>query len=162
MRIITSIAAFSALLIAPAVANAATTTANFTARITIQGECIVATTNALDFGNAGVLVNNIDETTTFQVQCTDTVPYAIGLGTGTGVGATTTLRKMTGGAETVDYRMFSDPARTVNWGNNFGTDTISNVGDGSPQTFIVYGRVIPQATPVSGTYTDTVQITVEY
>ena len=162
MRIAFRTAALVALIFGQGVAHAATVTSNFTARITIDGECLITTTNALDFGNAGVLVSEIDEATTFQIQCTNTVPYGIGLSAGTGVGATTLMRRMTSGSATVNYQMFSDPSRTVNWGNDFGVDTVSHIGNGSPQTFIVYGRVVPQATPEAGTYTDTVQITVEY
>ena len=162
MRKLIGLTAITCFILSPVAAQAATATANFTARITIDGECLVATTNALDFGNAGVLVNNIDETTTFQVQCTNTVPYAVGLSAGNGSGATTTIRKMTAGGSTIDYRMFSDPARTVNWGDSFGADTINGIGNGAPQALTIYGRVVPQTTPVAATYTDVVQITIDY
>jgi len=146
----------------PVSVQAATATGSFTAQITIEGACIVATTNSLNFGNAGVISANIDQATTFQVQCTSGTAYDVGLNAGTGAGANTTTRKMTFGSDTVDYQMFSDVNRTVNWGDDFLIDTVGDTGDGSPQTFTIYGRVPPQATPGAGTYTDTVTITVQY
>ncbi|WP_072392708.1 spore coat U domain-containing protein [Hyphomicrobium sp. CS1GBMeth3] len=143
-------------------ALAATATGNFNAQIIIQGECIVAATNTLDFGTTGVLSADIDQTTTFEVQCTNSTPYSVGLDAGTGVGASTLLRRMTGGSDTVDYQMFSDPSRTVNWGDNVGVDTVAGVGNGSPQALTIYGRVISQATPEPDTYIDTVTIEVTY
>jgi spore coat protein U-like protein len=143
-------------------ALAATATGNFNAQIIIQGECIVAATNPLNFGTTGVLSSDIDQTTTFEVQCTNSTPYSVGLDAGTGVGASTLLRRMTGGSDAIDYQMFSDPSRTVNWGDNVGVDTVAGVGNGSPQSLTIYGRVVPQATPEPDTYIDTVTIEVTY
>lgn len=139
----------------------ATATGQFTAQITIEGECIVATTNTLNFGTTGVLSENIDQTASFQVQCTNSTPYTVGLA-GTGSGATTSVRKMTGSAGTVDYQMFSDPSRTVNWGDAVTVDTVDGTGNGAPQSLTIYGRIIAQTTPEPGTYTDTVTIEVTY
>lgn len=143
-------------------ALAATVTGNFNAQIVIQGECIIVTTNTLDFGTTGVLSSNIDQTTSFQVQCTNSTPYSVGLDAGTGAGASTLLRRMTGGSDTIGYQMFSDPSRTVNWGDDVGVDTVAGVGTGSAQSLTIYGRVVPQATPEPDTYIDTVTIEVTY
>src|ERR1700704_1427298 len=96
---------------------AATATGTFTSRIVIQAECQVATTNTLDFGTTGVILANVDQTATFQVQCTNTTTYNIGLNAGTTSGGTTTTRKMTSGSATIDYKLFSESTRTTNWGN---------------------------------------------
>jgi spore coat protein U-like protein len=57
--------------------HAATATGTFTSRIVIQAECQVITTNTLDFGTTGVILAHVDQTATFQVQCTKTTTYNI-------------------------------------------------------------------------------------
>ena len=143
-------------------ADATTATGTFTSTITIQASCQVISTNSLNFGTQGILVANTDVTSTFNVQCTNTTPYNVGLNAGTGTGATTTTRLMTNGANTVAYQMFSNAGRTTNWGNTVGTDTVAGTGNGTQQTLTVYGRVPPQTTPAPATYNDTVTITITY
>jgi spore coat protein U-like protein len=109
-----------------------------------------------------VLVANIDNTSTLQVQCTNTTPYNIGLDAGTGSGATVAARKMSNGGATLIYSLYCDSARTVLWGNTVGTDTVAGIGTGASQSYNVYGRVPAQTTPVAATYTDTVTVTVTY
>jgi spore coat protein U-like protein len=77
-----------ALVLVPDALDAATATANFQVRITIQTSCIVVSANDLDFGTQGVLSTNVDVPTTLSVQCTTSTPYNIGLNAGTGAGAT--------------------------------------------------------------------------
>ncbi|MBX9591379.1 MAG: spore coat U domain-containing protein [Hyphomonadaceae bacterium] len=142
---------------------AATATNTFQARIVILSTCIISVTNTLDFGTATLLTANVDQTTTFDVLCTNTTTFNVGLNAGTTVGGTIATRKMISPASaTVDYQMFSNPARTVNWGNTVGTDTVPGTGTGSAITFTIYGRVPPQPTPAPNTYTDTVTITVTF
>jgi len=109
-----------------------------------------------------VLTTNVDQTSTVQVQCTDTTPYNIGLDAGTGSGATVATRKMTSGGATVNYSLYSDAARTTVWGNTIGTDTVAATGNGSGQNYTVYGRVPAQSTPSAGSYADTVVTTITY
>ena len=69
---------------------------------------------------------------------------------------------MTGATATIDYQMFSEPTRTTNWGDDDGVDTVAGTGNGAAQTLTIYGRVIPQSTPLPDTYVDTVTIEVNY
>jgi spore coat protein U-like protein len=94
--------------------------------------------------------------------CTNTTPYNIGLDAGTGTGATVAARKMTNGANTITYSLYSDSGRTTVWGNTVGTNTVSATGNGASQTYTVYGRVPSQTTPAAATYTDTITVTVTY
>ncbi|WP_420793542.1 spore coat U domain-containing protein [Roseinatronobacter alkalisoli] len=151
------------LILGPNAALSQTSTATFDVTITIQADCEVTSTQTLDFGSSGVLSTDVDATSNIEVTCTPDVAYTIGLNEGTGIDATITERKMSGGgAETVDYGLFQDAARSVNWGNSPPTDTVGATGTGTAQTHTVYGRVPPQATPTAGTYTDTVTVTVSY
>lgn len=143
-------------------ADAATTTTTFTVQMTITSSCIINSASTLDFGSAGVLSANVDQTSTIQVQCTNTTPYNIGLDEGVGAGATVAARKMSNGADTVTYSLYSNAGRTTVWGDTVGIDTVSGMGSGAAQGYTVYGRVPPQTTPAAASYTDTVTVTVTY
>ena len=140
----------------------ATTTSTFTVQLTITASCTINSASTLNFGSQGVLTANVDQTSTIQVQCTNTTPYNIGLNAGTATGATVSTRKMTNGANTINYSLFSDSGRTTNWGNTVGTDTVSSTGNGASQSVTVFGRVPAQTTPAAATYTDTITVTVTY
>jgi spore coat protein U-like protein len=144
----------------PAICDAATATASFQVRITIQTACTINAID-LDFGTHGVLSANVDQTSTINVQCTNATPYNIGLGPGDN-GSSVTTRQMGMGAARIDYSLFRDAARSLNWGDTVGTDTLGGTGNGAVQPTIVYGRVPAQTTPAPGTYTDTVTATVTY
>ena len=141
---------------------AATTTSTFTVQMTIAASCTIVSASTLNFGSQGVLAANVDQTSTLQVQCTNTTPYNIGLNAGTGTGATVATRKMTSGGATINYSLYTDIGRTTLWGNTVGTDTVAATGSGAAQNYTVYGRVPPQTTPAPATYTDTITVTVTY
>jgi spore coat protein U-like protein len=124
--------------------------------------CTISSAAALDFGNPGVLATNVDQISTIHVTCTNPTPYNIGLDAGTGSGATVATRKMTSGRATVSYSLYSDRAHTTAWGTTVGSDAVAATGNGSGQSYTVYGRVPPQGEPSPGTYTDTVTVTVTY
>ena len=152
----------SAGAIAPEMAAAQQTT-QFQVTLTIQAECRLTSATDLAFGTTGVIQAAINSTSAIGVQCTNTTPYNIGLDPGTAPGATVTTRHMSSGAgATVAYQLFRDEARSQNWGNTAGTDTLAGTGNGAVQTVTVYGRVPPQTTPAAGTYADTVRVTVTY
>jgi len=148
-------------LLAAGSAQAATATASFQVRITIQAACTVTGASDLDFGTVGVLGANIDVTTGLTVQCTATTPYSIGIGAGAHGGGVTT-RQMSGGSGLIGYSLFRDAGRLQNWGETIGADTVAGIGNGAGQNHTVYGRVPPQTTPAPGLYTDTVTVTVTY
>jgi len=161
-RAAAALAAFAAvgLCCAPAQAQTASTTKTVT--LTIQAGCTVSAT-PLSFGTSQVLAANIDASSTITPVCTNTTPYSIGIDAGGGAGATTSDRLMTGPASaTVLYRLYRDSARTQIWGSTIGTNTVSAVGNGLPQPVTVFGRVPPQASPAPGSYQDIVTVTVTF
>ena len=141
---------------------ASTTTSTFTSQITLNTSCTINSASNLNFGSQGVLTAAVNQTSTVQVQCTNTTPYNIGLDAGTGTGATVAARLMTSGGNTVTYSLYEDPAHTTVWGNTVGTNTVAGTGSGASQSYTVYGQVPAQTTPAPGTYTDTVTVTVTY
>lgn len=151
---------FLLFLLGPALS--ATTTSTFTVQVAITASCTINSAATLNFGSQGVLTSNVDQTSVLQVQCTNTTPYNIGLNAGTGTGATVAARKLTSGANTVSYSLYSDSGRATVWGNTVGTDTVAATGNGAAQSYTVYGRITAQTTPAPGTYTDTITVTVTY
>ena len=150
------------LIASGGIAYAATATTTMAVQLTITATCTINSASTLNFGTQGVLSTNVDQTSTIQVTCTNTTPYNVGLDAGTGSGATVATRKMTSGANTVNYTLYSNSGRTTVWGNTVGTDTVGATGNGSAQSYTVYGRVPTQAAPAPGTYTDTITVTVTY
>jgi spore coat protein U-like protein len=141
-------------------AVAATVTTTFGVTATVQATCLVSAT-ALAFGTyTGAVATS---TSAVSVTCTNTTPYNLGLSAGLATGATVTTRKMTGPASAVlGYSLFSDAARTVNWGQTIGTDTVTGTGNGSAQAITVYGQATAGQFVAPGAYTDTITATVTY
>jgi spore coat protein U-like protein len=143
-------------------ADATSTTSTFSVQLSITASCAISSAPTLNFGAAGVVATAVNQTSTLQVQCTNSTPYNVGLNAGTSSGATVTTRKMTSGANTISYSLYSDAAMTANWGQTIGIDTVSSTGTGAVQSFTVYGQVPAQSTPAPGAYSDTVTVTVTY
>ena len=143
-------------------AQAATSTGNLAISGTITATCTVGA-GSLAFGAFNPTLNtNLDVSGTFTVTCTNATPYVLSLNAGLGTGATTTTRKMTSGANLLNYNIFQNTTRTTNFGNTSGTDTLAGTGSGIAQTITAYGRIPAQTTAAVGVYSDTVTITVTY
>jgi spore coat protein U-like protein len=103
--------------------------------------------------------NRVDVTGTITVTCTNGTPYNIGLNAGNTPGATIDNREMfggSGGQNTLGYQLFSDAARTINWGNSAGTNWVSGIGNGAAQPYTLYARIPALQATQSGSYTDTI------
>jgi spore coat protein U-like protein len=149
-----------ALGLAPTSAIAATATTTFAVTATVQATCLVSAT-AMAFGNYTAAVAN--SSSTVSVTCSNTTPYNLGLSAGLATGATVSARKMTGpGSALLGYSLFSDSARTVNWGQTVGTDTVTGTGNGTAQALTVYGDVPAGQYLAPGSYSDTITATVTY
>jgi spore coat protein U-like protein len=137
-----------------------TATTTFPVTVVITATCTISASN-LAFGNyTGVQIN---ATSAVTVNCTNLTPFNIGLSAGNGSGATVTTRKMTGpAAATLNYSMFRDSGRTLNWGNTVGTDTLPETGTGSAVQYTVYGQIPARQLATPGAYTDTIIATATY
>jgi spore coat protein U-like protein len=139
----------------------ATTTAN----------CNVSA-STLDFGSSPyIIASNIDSTATVTVQCTSTTPYSIGLDNGTNASGSQRRVRLGTSAYYINYNLYTDAARSNAWAATTSTTSCTagantcflGTGTGSNQTATVYGRVPSQTAPAqTGTFTDTVVITVTY
>lgn len=164
LRIFTlSAAAVVAFAASPAIA--ADATSNLSATATVTSNCAVTTT-AVAFGNANVTLNaNVDGTGGISVTCTNGTAWTAKANLGSGTGASITTRKMTSGANLLDYTLYTDTGRLTIWGD--GTvgngSTITGTGSGNAQDTTIYGRVPSgQTTKPAGSYADTVTVTVSY
>jgi spore coat protein U-like protein len=152
-----------ALCAAPA-AQAATATGTLTVTATVASTCIVIATT-IAFGSvssAAIQSANVDATGTVSVNCTTGTTYAVALDKGGGTGATTASRKMTSGANLLNYTVYSDTARTTVWADVSPTSTVAGTGSGAAQTIQAYGRIFSGQTVPAATYTDVINVTVTY
>ena len=113
------------------------------------GQGCTLTITTLNFGTyAGTQLNG---TAAGTVACGSA--WTIPLNAGTGAGATETVRKLTGpGGALLNYSLYTDAARTINWGNTTGNE-LNGTGNAS---ITVYGQIATGQSVVPGTYTDTV------
>lgn len=158
----TAIVAAAACL--PAPAFAATVGGTLATSATVTANCTVST-SALAFGNVNTISgSNVDGTGGLSVTCTNGTAWAASAGVGAGSGASFASRRMTGGANLLDYNLYTSSGYTTVWGDGTGsTATIGGTGSGSAQAVTVYGRVGSGQTSVpAGAYADTVAVTVTY
>ena len=152
-----------AVLATPAAGIAATATTTFQVTATVLSVCTVAATN-LAFGNYDASSGTPnDASSTVTTTCSNTTAYTVALNAGTGSGATVALRKMTNGANTLNYSMYTTAGRTTVWGDGtLSTVTQAGTGNGAGQALTVFGRVPVGQYVTAGSYTDTVTATVTY
>jgi spore coat protein U-like protein len=148
------------LTLIPRISEATTTTTTFAVTATVQSTCLVSAT-AMAFGTyTGVAATG---TSTVSVTCTNTTTYNVGLNAGLASGASVTTRQMTGPSSSLlNYALYKDSSRTVNWGVTIGTDTATGTGNGSAQPITVYGAIPANQYVTPGAFTDTITATITY
>lgn len=109
----------------------------------------------LTFGTyTGTLLTGVNQV---SVSCSSNSMQTISLDAGTGSGATTTTRKMTSSSgTTLSYQIFQDAARTINWGNTAGVDTVSVSAHNTSTVLQIYSQILAGQIVTPGTYTDTI------
>jgi len=131
--------------------------------------CAVSATG-VSFGTYNPLSgSDLDDTGNVHISCgggVGTVAYTIRLTRG--MSASFTPRRMASGGNHLGYELYTDPARTIIWGDgSSGTGVISGTLDvspaGSSRDHVVYGRVLARQTfSAVGSYNDTITFTVTY
>lgn len=154
------LAGAAAFAVSPAFAGNATGSINV--GLTVTDDCTIAT-NDIDFGSTGIVESNIDTSADITIECTKGTAYAIGLDGGS-TGNNTAARKMTaGGADTVNYQLYSNAGYSTVWGNTVGADTVdSAAATGGNETHTIYARVPSHQNVPIGTYADTITATIWY
>jgi spore coat protein U-like protein len=145
--------------------HAQSQTVQTTFRVSARVEAVCQVTAVdLDFGvYTGVQGGPVRVgSTQMQATCTPGTTYNVGLNEGTTAGATINQRKMASGANTLNYQLYSDSARSVIWGNTVGTDTVTGVGNGLAIDHTVYGSLPGGQAVPAGDYADTITIRIYY
>jgi spore coat protein U-like protein len=163
MRAASAVTALTIASTAPTLADAASPkSTTFAVTLTVQADCTI-TANPLNFGTTGLITSNIDQTTTMNLTCSSGSAYNVALDQGSVSGSSVATRLLGGtGSNTVNFSLFRDAARTQNWGQTVGSDTMSGTGTGIAQTLTVYGRVPTQTAPAAGNYSSTITATVTF
>lgn len=146
-------------------AGAATATTSFAVNASVANNCLVSATTLTFAAYDGTAA--VDGTSTVSVRCTKNTAYNVKLDDGNG--NSLAPRKLAQGADELEYNLYRDAGRSQVWGETIGTDTVADTGNGmaliSANPHTVYGRVLNSAAnqdaPV-GSYTDTINVTVEY
>jgi spore coat protein U-like protein len=146
--------------LAPETAGAATATASFGVSVTVQATCLVSA-SSMNFG--AYTGTALSATSAISVNCTNSTPYNVGLSAGLAPGATVHHRMMVGpGSALLSYALSSNSRGIVNWGKTVGADTVAGTGNGTPQALSVHGQIGAGQFVASGTYSDTITVTVTY
>ena len=126
----------------------------------VTGSCNV-TTLPVDFGTVDTTSVLADDATgSISVICTAGTVWAAAADAGNGTGASVTDRKMADGANLLNYALYTDATRLVNFG---GANTITGVGLGVADAHSVYGRIpAGQTETPEGSYADSVTISLTY
>jgi spore coat protein U-like protein len=145
--------------------QAATKQTPMTVSATVAANCNIAAQN-LGFGNYDA-TGAKSGSANLTVRCSNGTPYTLKLGAGSGTFA---QRLLTSGSNTLEYNLYTSSALTSVWGD--GTASTATVGgtgiglaSGSAITHTVYGQ-LPDSTnnqnAPTGSYTDSITVTVEY
>jgi spore coat protein U-like protein len=133
-------------------------TDNLNLQATITGTCTVNNGADINFGAAILSLSAaVTASTTVDVNCTNTIPYTVGISNG----ANGNRFLADGGGNFIDYELYSDAGYATRF-ENIGTSTVGGNGTGAVQTYGIYARIPAQTTPPAGTYTDTVVVSVRY
>jgi spore coat protein U-like protein len=147
-------------------ANPAISTFQVTA--TVLKACTVSAT-PLAFGNYTPGSGALSNTSTINVACTKTSPYAVTLNGGSTAGGTIGQRLMTNGTQTLQYNLYTSNTYTtlLGDGTTSGSAKVTGTGNGlsAPNAITVYGQLPDSAAnqnAPAGSYTDTITVSVSY
>lgn len=139
----------------------------FRVSATTQKNCNV-TANNLTFANVAAGGAVASGSTNIGVTCSNTTPYYIGLAPQNVAGTTGagTMKGTGGNTNAITYQLYSNSSLSTVWGNTATTTTVGNgvagTGSGTAQALTVYAKVTGSTDVKPDTYSDTVQINVNY
>ncbi|BCM25873.1 Csu type fimbrial protein [Methyloradius palustris] len=144
-------------------ASAATATTTMAVTATVLTSCLVTAT-PLVFGNYDPnSATPLAATSTTTTVCTGASSYTLSMNAGAGTGATFASRKMTFGASTLNYSVYTTVAHTTVWGDGTaGTGQVTGTGLLGSVNNTVYGLIPAGQSPNAGAYTDSITVTLTY
>lgn len=93
-----------------------------------------------------------------RVKCTNGTSYSVLLGGGQS-GNTAARYLQSAAGQRVNYNLYTNAAHSTIWDNLTG---VSQTANGTDNWLPVYGMIPAQSTPQTGSYTDTVQVTINW
>jgi spore coat protein U-like protein len=88
--------------------------------------------------------------------------YSVGMNAGTAAGATVSTRKMKNGPNVLNYALYQNAARSINWGDTNGVNARAGTNN-QPKPYVtvlnIYATLTSLQYPAPGAYTDTVTAT---
>ena len=167
-RVRTAAAASAAIgLATAAAAPAAVRTATFPVSVTVAAACSVSAA-PLAFGVYKPAAGARRATTRLRVACARGTAFRVALSAGSTAGTTVTQRLLANGTATLQYNLYTNPARTIIWGDGTGasrTRAGRGRGPARPISMVVYGMLPDNAfnrSALAGTYKDMIVVTVTY
>jgi spore coat protein U domain-containing protein, fimbrial subunit CupE1/2/3/6 len=139
----------------------------FNVTATVQKNCSVSANN-LSLGTVAAGTVTPSGNSTLSVTCTLNTPYYIGMApqnvtSTTGVG---TMKGTGTNTDTVTYQLYSNSGLSTIWGNTATTTTVGNgvsgSGTGVPTTLTVYAKATGSTDVKPDSYSDTVQVNINY
>ena len=149
-----------------ATSYAATATGTMAVSTSVAVSCVMAVTGNIAFSAYDTTAaDHLQSTGTMTSTCTSGGAAKITMGLGSGGNEASTdanpVRQMTNGASKLRYDLFSENSYTTAWGNTSGTGK-AFTGTGSLQTFTAYAEITAEQAVISGTYNDSVAVTLTY
>jgi len=154
-------------LLVGSAAQAGSAAASFNVTATVLSTCSASATGVAfptyTPGGGAQTANGV-----ITVKCTNQTPYTVKLNAGQTSGGTFTQRLMANGTNTLQYNLYTTAAFATVFGDTTGgTAGVTGTGAGvnTATTVTVYGQLPDSATnqsAVTGSYSDTITVTVTY
>lgn len=143
-----------------------TRSASFMVSVTVDNDCIISSTNLLNFGHAGMRTGGepaarfvqTDQFSRLSVSCSRNTRYTLYLDRGSVPGSTVDSRllagSLPGNADRLQYQLYLDPGYSTVWGDGSSGSpgSVGGVGTGGSQVYTIYGRILPQDMPSADLY----------
>jgi spore coat protein U-like protein len=133
-----------------------------------SGNCSFLGVSGVAFGSYDVSVTSpADSTGSINLQCNPaTAGEIVAVTLSAGNSGTFAVRQMLSGTSQLGYNLYLDPARATVWGDGTGGSSVLNVAlSASGWTTItqpIYGRIPAGQDVASGTYLDTITVTMNW
>lgn len=125
--------------------------------------CKGVTTTSVAFGVYNpISATPTDSLGTISYFCPGALAPVISINAG-GSGTFSPRQMVSAFSDVLGYNLYADAARTIVWGDGTGgTSTVPGTTSTKPATANVYGRIFPGQSVGSGSYSDTLTVTINF
>lgn len=164
-----ALASTAFFFVSPAFAvDTRTDTGDIAVTLTVDDECVLLT-EPLDFGETGVVDEDVTATADIVIECTRDSAYEIALDAGDHAGTandvdTRNLFLTNGNADDIlSYQLYTDGGFSDVWGHTIGDDTVARASaTGANETHTIHAKIPMHQNAPAGDYTDTITATIWY